>query len=52
VQNDLDAVERSEPGEATVEVRARSSFGDITIRRSSPFPNDPGRDEARAEGGD
>ena len=41
VQNDLNATERSEPGEATVEVRARSSFGDITVRRSSPFPNDP-----------
>ena len=45
VKNDLVAAERSEPDEATVEVRARSSFGDITIRRSSPFPNDPGRDE-------
>jgi hypothetical protein len=46
VQNDLDAAERSEPDEDTVEVRARSSFGDITIRRSSPFANDPGKDEA------
>jgi hypothetical protein len=43
VRNDLDAVERSEPGEATVEVRARTSFGDITVRRSSPLANAPGR---------
>ena len=35
VQNDLDAAERPEPGEDTVEVRARTSHGDITIRRSS-----------------
>ena len=40
VQNDLNATAHSEPGEATVEVRARSSFGDITVRRSAPFPND------------
>ena len=45
VQNDLDAAERSEPGEDTVEVRARSSFGDITVRRSSPFVGDSDRDE-------
>jgi Putative adhesin len=46
VRNDLSAIERSEPGEATVEVRARSSFGDIAVRRSSPFANDSGRDKA------
>ena len=46
VRNDLNAAERSEPGEATVEVRARSSFGDITVRRSSPLANGPGRAEA------
>ena len=46
VQNDLNAAERSEPGEATVEVRARSSFGDVTVRRSSPLANGPGRAEA------
>jgi DUF4097 and DUF4098 domain-containing protein YvlB len=46
VRNDLDAAERSEPGEGTVEVRARTSFGDITIRRSSPLANEPGRAEA------
>lgn len=46
VQNDLNAAEHSEAGEATVEVRARSSFGDVTVRRSSPLANDPGRAEA------
>jgi len=45
VRNDLSATERSEPGEATVEVRARSSFGDIAVRRSSPLADDPGRAE-------
>ncbi|MCL4367948.1 MAG: DUF4097 domain-containing protein [Actinobacteria bacterium] len=35
VQNDLDAAERPGADDHTVEVRARSSFGDITIRRSS-----------------
>jgi Toastrack DUF4097 len=44
VQNDLDAAERPEPGEDSVEVRARTSFGDITIHRS--FGNDTGKDEA------
>jgi DUF4097 and DUF4098 domain-containing protein YvlB len=34
VQNDLDAVERPEPGEDAVEVRARTSYGDITVTRS------------------
>jgi DUF4097 and DUF4098 domain-containing protein YvlB len=34
VRNDLGPVERPEPGEATVEVRAASAFGDIAIRRS------------------
>jgi hypothetical protein len=33
VHNGLDPSERPEPGEETVEVRARSSFGDITIHR-------------------
>lgn len=46
VQNDLNAAERSEPGEATVEVRARSSFGDVTVRRSSPLAKEPGRAKA------
>lgn len=44
VRNDLEAAEPSEPGEASVEVAARTSFGDITIRRSSPLA-DNGRDE-------
>ncbi|MGH2640710.1 MAG: DUF4097 family beta strand repeat-containing protein [Actinomycetota bacterium] len=34
VQNDLDAAERPGPGEDVVEVRARTSYGDITISRS------------------
>jgi hypothetical protein len=43
VHNDLDAAERPRPGEDAVEVRARTSFGDITIHRSSA--NDPGKDK-------
>jgi hypothetical protein len=34
VHNQLDVAGRPQPGEETVEVRARSSFGDITIRRA------------------
>jgi DUF4097 and DUF4098 domain-containing protein YvlB len=34
VQNELDATERPDAGKGTVEVRAHSSFGDITIRRA------------------
>jgi hypothetical protein len=34
VRNGLDAVGLPEPGEDTVEVRARSSYGDITVHRS------------------
>jgi DUF4097 and DUF4098 domain-containing protein YvlB len=34
VHNDLDPTERPEPSEDAVEVRARTSFGDITITRS------------------
>jgi hypothetical protein len=34
VRNDLDAAERPEPGEDAVEIRARTSFGDINIHRS------------------
>ena len=37
VQTELDAAERPAAGEDAVEVRARSSFGDITIRRA-PTP--------------
>ena len=43
VHNDLDATARPEPGEDAVEVRARTSFGDITINRS--VANDTGKDE-------
>jgi DUF4097 and DUF4098 domain-containing protein YvlB len=35
VDNRLDDGQRPGPGEETVEVRARSSFGDITIRRAA-----------------
>ena len=34
VNNGLTDAERPDPGEDTLEVRARSSFGDITVRRS------------------
>jgi hypothetical protein len=44
VQNDLDAVGRPEPGEDTVEVRARTSYGDITVARS--FAPSTGKGEA------
>ena len=43
VRNDLDAAERPESGEDAVEVRARTSFGDITINRS--VANHTGKDE-------
>jgi hypothetical protein len=36
VHNDLDAAEQPGPGEHAVEVRARTAFGDITIRRATP----------------
>jgi hypothetical protein len=35
VRNSLAASDGPEPSETTVEVRARTSFGDIVIRRSS-----------------
>lgn len=34
VQNDLEAADRPEPGEDVVEIRARTSYGDIKIHRS------------------
>ena len=43
VRNDLDTADRPGAGEEAVEVRARTSFGDITIHRSSA--NDPGKDD-------
>lgn len=36
VYSDLDATDGPEPGEERVEVRARTGFGDITIRRREP----------------
>lgn len=44
VRNDLDAAERPEPGEDAVEVRAHTSYGDITVSRS--FANGTGKEEA------
>ena len=44
VQNDLEASDRPEPGEDAIDVRARTSFGDITVRRS--FANAAGKGEA------
>ena len=43
VRNDLDTADRPGAGEDAVEVRARTSFGDITINRS--VANDTGKDE-------
>jgi len=42
VRSDLDAVERPDSGEAVVEVRAHTSFGDVTVGHA--FPNDPGEE--------
>jgi DUF4097 and DUF4098 domain-containing protein YvlB len=38
VHNELAAAARPQAGEPTVEVRARSSFGDITVRRTAAQP--------------
>jgi hypothetical protein len=50
VRNDLDAAGRPAPGEDTVEVRARTSFGDITVSRSAAnstgVANSTGREDA------
>jgi hypothetical protein len=43
VKNDLEAAERPEPGEDSVEVQARTSMGDIAIHRS--LSSVTGRDE-------
>jgi hypothetical protein len=43
VRSDLDATREPEQGEDTVEVRARTSYGDITISRH--FANDIGEDQ-------
>jgi DUF4097 and DUF4098 domain-containing protein YvlB len=42
VRNLLDATERPGPSEDTVEVRARTSFGDITIRRAEDLDSGHG----------
>jgi Toastrack DUF4097 len=44
VQSDLDRTERPAPGEDAVEVRARTAFGDITVRRCAAGGD--GRDES------
>ena len=44
VQNNLDDAAQPAPGEDTVEVRARTSFGDITVGRSPA--HDASRDRA------
>lgn len=44
VRNDLDRSERPDPGEEALEVHARTSYGDITIRRS--VASGRGKDEA------
>lgn len=50
VYNSLDTAEHPEPGDEVVEVRARTSYGDITIRRCQPHPaNRPATDKAREE---
>ena len=36
VRNELDSAERPAPGDQTVEVRADTAMGDITVRRSTP----------------
>jgi hypothetical protein len=46
VHNNLDAAERPEPGEDAVDVCARSSFGDITIRRAPSSRERPAKDHA------
>lgn len=39
VQSDLAAAERPAPGEDVVELKARTAFGDVTIRRAVAQPN-------------
>ena len=40
VHNDLEAADRPAPGEDAVEIRARTGYGDITIRRSTGTQNE------------
>jgi hypothetical protein len=42
VHSDLDAAGRPGPGEAVVEVKARTSMGDITVRRAAAATTTPG----------
>lgn len=50
VYNGLDAAEVPAPGDDVVEVRARTGYGDITIRHCQPHPaNRPAREGARDE---
>jgi hypothetical protein len=46
VENELDAAERPEPGEDVVELKARTAYGDIRVRRSVAEPS--GRHECWA----
>jgi hypothetical protein len=51
VRNLLDATDRPDPSEETVKVRARTSFGDITIRRQADLrDNEHGDTELRDNG--
>jgi hypothetical protein len=43
VLNDLDEAERPEPGQDAVEIRARTSMGDIAIRRAATTGAGKGR---------
>jgi len=38
VHNDLDATDRPTPGEDTVELKARTAYGDITVRHAAAHP--------------
>jgi hypothetical protein len=43
VLNDLDEADRPEPGQDAVEIRARTSMGDIAIRRAAATGAGKGR---------
>lgn len=51
VRNDLEAAERPEPDQETVEVRARTGSGDITLRRSQEAGSGGTRVDGDALGG-
>lgn len=38
IDNRLDSAERPEPSDRTIDVRARTAYGDVVIRRSTPAP--------------